>query len=412
MFVAARYLLFLLPFILAPGSPAEVPARPEIERVSFTRSANGTTLVLRLHSSSRIPAYSEPRRVGSSEFEIILFNTDVSASIRHETPESPVRRFDLARDGGHLKLRLDLEGDGAASASAYRDRDTPDILIAIEYRGAPPIAASAPTSAPATTPAVTPPPASGSPSPANVSPGNASGERWRMDTIVIDAGHGGRDAGAVANGIREKDITLAVSLEVGRLIREELGVNVVYTRTDDRFIELRERGRIANEAGGKLFVSIHANAANNRNAHGTETFILGPARTEAARRVMEKENQVIMLESNPEHYQRMTEDALIRQTLAQAAFIRKSEQLAEEIERKFANELNRTSRGVKQAGFYVLWNASMPAVLVELGFLTNAQEARFLASQDGQRYLSRAIFEAVSAYKEEYERGLNLVRHD
>jgi N-acetylmuramoyl-L-alanine amidase len=337
MSVATRYLLFLLPFILAPGAPADLSARPEIERVSFSRSANGSTLVLRLHSSSRVPAYSEPRRIGSSQFEIILFNTDVAAGMRRETPESPVRQFDLARDGGHLKLRLDLEGDGAVSASAYRDRDTPDILIAIEYRGAPPIAAAPPVSTPASPPTVTQPPSTGVESPGN--PGNTYGERWRMDTIVIDAGHGGRDAGAVANGIREKDVTLAVSLEVGRLIRENLGVNVVYTRTDDRFIELRERGRIANEAGGKLFVSIHANAANNRNAHGTETFILGPARTEAARRVMEKENQVIMLESNPEHYQRMTEEALIRQTLAQAAFIRKSEQLAEEIERQFANEL-------------------------------------------------------------------------
>lgn len=405
MLVATRYLLFLLPFILAPGLPLEPPARPEIERVSFARSADGSALVLRLHSSSRVPAYSEPRRVSSSQFEIILFNTDVSAGVRRASPEAPLRRFDLSRDGGHLKLSLELDGDGAASATAYRDRDSPDILIAIEYRGTPPVA-SAPAAPPSTAP--TSPPASAG----NASAGNASGERWRMDTIVIDAGHGGRDAGAVANGVREKDITLAVSLEVGRLIREKLGVNVVYTRTDDRFIELRERGRIANEAGGKLFVSIHANAASNRSAHGTETFILGPARTEAARRVMEKENQVIMLESNPEHYQRMNEEALIRQTLAQAAFIRKSEQLADVIEQQFANELGRTSRGVKQAGFYVLWNASMPAVLVELGFLTNARESRFLASREGQQYLSRAIFEAVSAYKEEYERGLNLVRHD
>jgi N-acetylmuramoyl-L-alanine amidase len=402
MLVVTRCLLFLLPFIFSVGAAAEV-VRPQLERVSFSHAASGSTLILRLHSSARIPAYSEPKRTSASEIEMVLFNTDVAEGLRHDAPQAPVRQLTLAPDGGHVRLRIDFGADGAVAATAYRDRDTPDLLIALEYRPtARPVADAAPSTR-----------ESGEASPVANENGNlVAGERWRLDTIVIDAGHGGRDPGAVANGVREKDVTLAVAKELGRLVTENLGIDVVYTRTDDRFIELRERGRIANEKGGKLFVSIHANSAPNRSAAGTETFILGPARTEAARWVMEKENQVVMLESDPGHYQRMNEEALIRQTLAQSAFIRKSEQLADEIEQHFSGSLGRTSRGVKQAGFYVLWNASMPAVLIELGFLTNLHEARFLASEEGQRYLARAIFDAVSAYKHEYERGLNLVRSD
>lgn len=400
MHLATR-ILFLLPvFVLV--SWAEAPTdlrRPAIERVSFTRAADGSSLVLRLHSSGQIPAYSEPRRVGPGEFEVQIFNTDVGHAIQKDTPIDPIARVDLAPNGSHVRLRITLEGAGAVAASAYRDRDTPDLLIAVSYQDVRPPVASRPSDQPHTPPTISSPGSNGA----------VSGERWRLDTIVIDPGHGGRDPGAVANGVREKEVTLAVSRKLGDLIERHLGVDVVYTRTTDRFVELRERGRIANERGGKLFISIHANSAPNRSAHGTETFILGPARTEAARRVMEKENQVVMLESDPDHYQRMNEEALIRQTLAQSAFIRKSEQLADEIEQHFSGNVGRNSRGVKQAGFYVLWNASMPAVLVELGFLTNAQEARFLASDQGQTYLARAIFEAVRAYKEEYERGLNLV---
>jgi N-acetylmuramoyl-L-alanine amidase len=400
MHLAIRSVLLLVPLLLVSWAPAvEDVSRPAVERISFARAADGTALVLRIHSSDRIPAYSEPRRVGSSQFEVMLFNTDIGSSFRTESTPDPISSVDLAASGSHTRLRINVNGSMAAGASAYRDRDTADLLIALEYDGRRPVATAEPPSTPTAPPRAT-------------NSGSAAAERWRLDTIVIDAGHGGRDPGAVAHGVREKDITLAVSRLLGQRIERELGIDVVYTRTDDRFIELRERGRIANEAGGKLFISIHANSAPNRHAHGTETFILGPARTEAARRVMEKENQVVRLESDPGHYERMTEDALIRQTLAQAAFIRKSEELADKIESRFSGSLGRTSRGVKQAGFYVLWNASMPAVLVELGFLTNQQEARFLASSQGQRYLADAIFEAVRAYKEEYDRGLNLVRSD
>lgn len=231
-------------------------------------------------------------------------------------------------------------------------------------------------------------------------------DRWRLDKIVIDAGHGGKDPGATANGLREKDLVLKVAKKLGGYIEENLGIEVVYTRTTDRFIELEERGHIANEAGAKLFISLHINAAAARSARGTETFFLGPHKTEAARKVMERENSVIRYEDNPEDYADYDEQALVRQTLAQSAYMRQSEQLASLIQNQFANRVHRRSRGVHQAGFYVLWSASMPAVLVELGFLTNRSEARYLNSERGQTYLASAIFRAVRDYKEKYEKGI------
>jgi N-acetylmuramoyl-L-alanine amidase len=233
-------------------------------------------------------------------------------------------------------------------------------------------------------------------------------EHWRLDCIVIDAGHGGHDPGAVAHGVREKDVTLGIALKLGRYVQDQLGVRVVYTRRDDRFIELAERGRIANQSCGKLFVSIHANAAGNGRAQGTETYFLGMARSESARRVMERENSVVQLESDPSLYSGMDDAALIMQTMAQSTYLRVSEQLAAHIEGQFSQRAGRTSRGVKQAGFLVLWRASMPAVLVETGFVTNPEEAAFLGSDRGQDLIASAIFRAIRDYKAEYERGLGM----
>jgi N-acetylmuramoyl-L-alanine amidase len=236
--------------------------------------------------------------------------------------------------------------------------------------------------------------------------------RWRLDTVVIDAGHGGHDAGAIGpGGLREKDVVLQVALRVGRYLEALLGVNVVYTRQDDRFITLRDRGRIANAAAGKLFISIHANAAYNRSAQGTETYFLGMHKTEAAERVMERENSVIQYEKDPTAYDGLDQRALIEQALAQSAYMRSSEELAGLVQEQFTGQIGRIDRGVKQAGFYVLWGASMPAVLVELGFITNAQEAAFLQSENGQIYLASAIFRAVRSFKTQYEKGLDLSVH-
>ncbi len=234
----------------------------------------------------------------------------------------------------------------------------------------------------------------------------ANGRNWRLDTIVLDAGHGGHDIGATYNGVREKDVTLGITLALGRMIEQELGLRVVYTRRDDHFEELRERGRIANRSGGKLFVSVHANAAPTApSASGTETYFLAPHRTTSAQEVMDRENAVIQLESAPDLYAEYTRQGDILQAMAMSAYQEESQTLARLVEGRLMGQ-GRRSRGVKQAGFLVLWAASMPAILVETGFVSNADEARLLGSRDGQERTARGIFEAIAAYRDQYERGL------
>ena len=235
----------------------------------------------------------------------------------------------------------------------------------------------------------------------------ANGRNWRLDTIVLDAGHGGHDIGATYHGVREKDVTLGITLALGRMIEQELGLRVVYTRRDDHFETLRDRGRIANREGGKLFVSIHANAAASSSASGTETYFLAPHRSSSAHEVMERENAVIDLESAPELYAEYTQQGDILQAMAMSAYQEESQTLARLIETRMVGQ-GRRSRGVKQAGFLVLWAASMPAILVETGFVSNPDEARLLGSRDGQERTARGIYEAIAAYRDQYERGLQV----
>lgn len=234
-----------------------------------------------------------------------------------------------------------------------------------------------------------------------------SPERSRLDTVVIDPGHGGKDPGAVAHGLYEKDIVLDVAHKLGEYVENRLNLEVVYTRTDDRFIALEERGHLANRRGGDLFISLHANAFQSASVQGTETYFLGRSKTDAARRVMKQENSVVReYEENPDRYDEYDAEAFVKGELFLSASMQFSEEFASIVQNQFKERVQRRSRGVHQAGFYVLWSASMPSVLVELGYLTNRQEARFLNSDRGQTYLASAIFRAVRKYKNQYNKGI------
>jgi N-acetylmuramoyl-L-alanine amidase len=236
--------------------------------------------------------------------------------------------------------------------------------------------------------------------------------KWNMDVVVIDAGHGGRDPGAIGTRkTKEKDITLGIALKLGRLIAQKLNdVKVVYTRTDDRFIELYWRGQIANEEGGKLFISIHCNSMPRKPhpANGFEIYLLKPNRTEEAVAIASRENAVVKFEEGYEkRYKELTEENFIILTMAQSAYAHYSEQFAQETIQSMQKTLPITNNGVKQAGFYVLVGASMPNVLVEAGYLSNRSEEQYLASQKGQQKIAEAIFTAVKNYKVEYEKTLD-----
>jgi N-acetylmuramoyl-L-alanine amidase len=233
-------------------------------------------------------------------------------------------------------------------------------------------------------------------------------ERWNFDVVVIDAGHGGKDYGAIGlNGAKEKDINLNIALKLGKLIEKELkDVKVVYTRKDDQFIELYKRGKIANEHDGKLFISIHCNstARKNSDASGFEVYLLRPGKTQDAIEIAERENAVIQYEEDPKRYQKLTDENFILVSMAHSSYLKYSEKFSELLNNQFSSEFDIQSRGVKQAGFYVLVGASMPSVLIESGFLSNKNDAEYLKSSKGQEEIAAAIFKAVKGYKAYYEK--------
>lgn len=226
-----------------------------------------------------------------------------------------------------------------------------------------------------------------------------------IKTVVIDAGHGGKDPGCHGASHNEKTVCLAIALELGKKIKEKFpAINVVYTRNTDVFVELDERARIANKANADLFICIHANSASP-SAYGAETYVLGLHRTESQAKIAERENSTIYLEADGGLKYKdfdMSPDAIIARQLQLAIFLDQSILFAEKVQAELKS-IGRYNRGVKQAGFLVLYKTTMPSVLIETGFLTHAEEERFLGSKDGQSKMAGAFFNAFSKYKASLE---------
>lgn len=228
-------------------------------------------------------------------------------------------------------------------------------------------------------------------------------------TVVIDAGHGGKDPGTRGSILNEKDINLSVALELGRLIQENNpDVKIVYTRKTDVFIELDERANIANRCKADLFISIHTNAQENgHSVCGTEVYSLGLARTNENLAVAKRENSVILLEDNYmqtyEGFDPNSTESYIIFEFIQNKHMEQSVKLAQSVQKYFTS-IGRVDRGVRQAGFLVLRKTGMPSILVELGFITNPNEQNFMASKSNRFKLATAIYNAFAKYKWEYDR--------
>ncbi len=233
-----------------------------------------------------------------------------------------------------------------------------------------------------------------------------------VNKVVIDPGHGGKDPGAIGkNKVYEKVVALDVSLKLGKLIKDAYPkVEVVYTRSTDEFIGLAERATKANFISADLFISIHANSVANSKPHGTETWVLGLHKSEAAMKVAERENASMLMEEDYESkyqdFDPSDPNAYIGLALQQSEYLDQSLALAHYIQKNFKTKLKRVDRGVKQAGFMVLWRTTMPSILIELGFLSNPAEEKFLASKAGQNKLAKEIFEAFKTYKTQID-GVN-----
>lgn len=230
--------------------------------------------------------------------------------------------------------------------------------------------------------------------------------RWSLDVIVIDAGHGGVDAGAEGvNGVYEKDVTLSIAKKLRALLQTTMPTTkVVMTREDDTFVELYRRTQIANESNGKLFISIHCNSMPTKPhpAHGCETYILRPGRNDDAARLAARENASVRFEKSQSPYASMTQDQLIVATMAQRSFVQLSEKLASYVQRFVRKETPIEDRGVSQAGFFVLVGASMPNILFETAFLSNTTDAAYISSSRGQQEMASSIVNAISAYATSY----------
>lgn len=226
-----------------------------------------------------------------------------------------------------------------------------------------------------------------------------------IKTVVIDAGHGGKDPGCHGASAQEKHVCLAMALKLGAMIKKNYpSINVVYTRDTDVFVELDDRAKIANKANADLFICIHANAAGP-SASGTETYVLGLHKTESQQKIAERENSAIYLEEDGgEKYKDfdLSPDAIIARQLQLAVFLDQSISFATKLQEEFS-KIGRYDRGVKQAGFLVLYKTTMPSVLIETGFLTNAAEEKFLASEESQTLMANSMFAAFKSYKEELE---------
>jgi N-acetylmuramoyl-L-alanine amidase len=239
-------------------------------------------------------------------------------------------------------------------------------------------------------------------------PGKKTG--YKLRTVVIDAGHGGHDTGCLGSDSREKEVALRIALKLGKLIEANCpDVKVIYTRKTDVFIPLIERANIANRAKADLFICIHLNSGP-KAAYGAETFVMGLHKSDDNLNVAKRENAAILLEDNYQKnydgFDPNSPEANIIFSLYQNQFMTQSLSFAAKIQKQFKDNSKRYSRGVKQAGFLVLYKTAMPSVLIENGFLTNENDQRFLSSDAGQASMASSIYRAFKSYKSELETGI------
>lgn len=345
-----------------------------IRGFSLDEKANGT--LLRINSDKRIPSYASSFKDDVLTFIFRQVSVD-SLKLNFEQGRGLIKKITSRNIGPDTEIQLNLSKDYTAN-EVMNIENSNDILITLHNKVF------------SRSEAV-----------------DKLKDKWNFDVVVIDPGHGGKDPGALGiNGVKEKDINLAIALKLGKLIEENLkDVKVVYTRKTDVFLDLYKRGKIANENNGKLFISIHCNSTQKRptDASGFEVYLLRPGRTKEAIAIAETENSVIKFEENPGRYEKLTDENFILVSMAHSAYMKYSEKFSELLHKEFYSHKELKSRGVKQAGFYVLVGASMPSVLIETGFLTNPKDAKHLSTKEGQQKFAEYSFNAIKKYKEYYE---------
>lgn len=394
---------WLLTFMLMSTSCAA--QKSMTSRISSAERSDGKGYVIRFNMSGNIDSFqlSQPR---SNLIHFAIFGQNIDADNISFSIKSILKPVEVYSIDEGVGMVLQIKGDTFFIADAYPDGASDDILLALTETTESELTAhiqsqSSLAWAPAVEPVVEIQKVSTKPTRYD-----KLKAKLEFDVVVLDAGHGGHDVGAISyRNNYEKDIVLSITKKVGNYIKEYMPeVEVVYTRDRDTFIGLEERGQIANRASGDLFVSIHANAFSNSNVHGTEVYFLGLERSQSALEVMKRENNVVDLE-NGDTDAIISQQELFIYELANSANIAASQNIAGMISHQFEERALRRSRGVKQARFVVLYHASMPAILVETGFITNPDEGHYLTTEYGQTIIASAIFRAIRNYKEQFEKN-------
>ena len=358
---------------------SKIKSKYDIYTMVIEDKSNGTLIRLKTNRKLKIPHYSINNNVLYLFLSGASVDPDVSNSVQPNGLVNLIKRTAISSNNVQLEFSLN---EGYSTAEAFLDPENNDLLISIHNK----LFQSTQTV------------------------DNAK-SKWLLDVIVIDAGHGGKDPGAIGvTGVKEKNINLSIALKLGILIEKNIpGIKVIYTRKTDEFIELYKRGKIANENGGKLFISIHCNSLpkKDNNQRGFEVYLLRPGRTKAAIDIAEFENSVIKYEDNPDRYQKLTDENFILVSMAHSAYMRHSEKFSDILNQGWKQSVSIPSLGIKQAGFYVLIGASMPGVLIENGFLSNKKEELFLASNTGQNEIAQSILNAIKNYKEYYDKEIS-----
>ncbi|MBP1682961.1 MAG: N-acetylmuramoyl-L-alanine amidase [Ignavibacteriaceae bacterium] len=325
----------------------------DITGLSITEKVNGT--IVRLHSKSIIPSYYSSFK--DDELTIIFrkVNADVNKTSREEF-SSLIQKIEVRNVGSDVEFKFKVGSDYSTN-EVMNVTGSNDILITIHNKVF-----------------------------TKSDQVKKNMDKWNFDIVVIDAGHGGKDPGAIGiDNLKEKDVTLAIALKLGELMQKEM------------------------PDVGKLFISIHCNSTKKKpsDVSGAEVYLLRPGRTQEAIEIAETENSVIKYEDNPQKYEKLTDENFILVSMAHSAYMKYSEKFAELLHKEFDVNLKLKSRGVKQAGFYVLVGASMPSVLVETGFISNKNDAKFLKSAAGQNQVAESIFSSIKTYRKYYEEAMD-----
>ncbi len=362
-----------------------IDSKYDIYELAIEEKANGTLIRLKASRKINIPRHS----IGNNTLYVFFTNTSIAPDIIKN-----VKSAGLVKDASrsvvsskNIQLEFKLR-DGYSTSEIFKDNNSNDLIITIHNKFL----------------------VQQTPKPEEIK------SKWIFDAVVLDAGHGGKDPGAIGvTGVKEKNVNLGIALKLGKLIEKNMpSVKVVYTRKTDEFVELYKRGKIANEVGGKLFISIHCNSTPQKDVstRGFEVYLLRPGRTKQAIAIAEFENSVINFEDDTKRYQQLTDENFILVSMAHSQYMRYSEKFSDLLNQQWKKNVGIPSLGIKQAGFYVLVGASMPSVLIEAGFLSNRKDEAHLASTSGQSEIAQAIFESIKKYKEYYDKEIALFEKD